>query len=62
MRNWRKSSRSQGESGCVETAEAPGHIGVRDTKLGAASPVLSFETRAWRAVIEAVKEDRVSRG
>lgn len=61
MRNWRKSSRSQGEGACVETAEAPESIGVRDTKLGAFSPVLTFETSAWRLLVRAIKDNRIGR-
>lgn len=41
---WRTSRRSQGQNGCVELAAVPGWIGVRDSKLGDASPVLIVPT------------------
>lgn len=48
---WAKSSFSNGSSACVETRRDPdGDVFVRDTKLGAASPVLRFtpaEFTAW---------------
>lgn len=48
--NWRKSSHSGGENGgCVEvnTTDLSGWVGLRDTKLGAASPVLAYTRREW---------------
>jgi hypothetical protein len=45
---WRKSSVSD-SGGCVEVAYADGWIGVRDTKHGGASPVLTFTEREWTA-------------
>lgn len=50
--NWRKSIRSQGENGCVETTEAlPGWIGIRDSKLGPASPVLACTRPEFAALL-----------
>jgi len=47
---WRKSTFSQ-DNGCVEFADlGDGIVGVRDSKLGDTSPVLSFTRReidAW---------------
>jgi hypothetical protein len=42
---WYKASASQGQNGCVEintTLTASGIVGVRDSKLGDASPILVF--------------------
>ena len=51
---WRKSSYSWGENNCVEiTTELPGWVGVRDSKLGTASPLLAVTTAAWRALLAA---------
>ncbi|MGH3770120.1 MAG: DUF397 domain-containing protein [Pseudonocardiaceae bacterium] len=50
---WRKSSYSW-ENGCVEvTTELPGWVGVRDSKLGTASPVLACTLPHWRATLAA---------
>lgn len=57
--NWRKPTRSQGENNCVEIASVPGMIGVRDTKLGAASPILAFSDTAFAALIDAAKNGRL---
>ncbi|MDR7301319.1 transcriptional regulator with XRE-family HTH domain [Haloactinomyces albus] len=49
---WRKSSRSQGQNTCVEAAtNVSGWVGVRDSKLGEASPVLAFTSAQWRAFV-----------
>lgn len=53
---WRKSSRSSGEGQCVEVARVDDTIGVRDTKLGEASPVLEFTPDEWRAFIAGMKD------
>jgi Domain of unknown function (DUF397) len=49
---WHRSSYSQGENNCVEiTTELPGWVGVRDSKLGADSPLLAFGLSEWRAMV-----------
>ncbi|MFI0463393.1 MULTISPECIES: DUF397 domain-containing protein [Saccharopolyspora] len=54
--HWRKSSRSNGGGGaCVMVARIPGAAGVKDSKLGSASPVLPFTTSAWSAFLRDVK-------
>jgi hypothetical protein len=53
---WRKSSYSfpDGQE-CVEiTTELTGWVGVRDSKLGAASPVLALTTAEWRSVLRSL--------
>lgn len=52
--NWHKASYSK-ENACVEVGSVPGLIGVRDTKLGAASPILVFDTAEWVAFLRGIK-------
>ncbi len=62
---WHKSTRSDAQNGCLEaTTEVAGWIGVRDTKLGARSPVLAITTVEWTALLAATKnkELRLSGG
>ncbi|MYV99098.1 DUF397 domain-containing protein [Streptomyces sp. SID3343] len=53
---WVTSSYSNNGANCIETrrAAAP-EIGVRDSKLGEASPVQTFGRDAWTAFLAAVK-------
>jgi Domain of unknown function (DUF397) len=56
--SWRKSTRSNNISGnqnCVEVGTAPAMVGVRDTKLGDASPVLRFSADGWGKFTAALK-------
>lgn len=54
-RTWRKPTYSEGQNGCVEvTTEVSGWVGVRDSKLGAASPVLAVASDSWRAFLDGV--------
>ncbi|HEY6424570.1 MAG TPA: DUF397 domain-containing protein [Pseudonocardiaceae bacterium] len=56
---WRKSSYSEAQNACVEvTTELPGWVGVRDSKLGTGSPVLSFTRLEWRAMLAAAHAGR----
>lgn len=58
---WHKSTRSQQASGCVEvTDEVPGWIGVRDTKLGAQSPILAIPAVQWSAMLAAVQNGELN--
>jgi hypothetical protein len=50
---WRKSTRSNDGGNCVEAAELPDAVGVRDSK-DPAGPVLAFDRDAWRAFLAGV--------
>lgn len=51
---WRKSSYSQSTEGqCVEAGQAPGYVGVRDTKARERGH-LAVRTDAWRAFVASV--------
>jgi Domain of unknown function (DUF397) len=53
---WRKSARCASNGGCVEIAGLPaGRVAARDSEYGAASPVLTFSTAAWREFVGGVK-------
>jgi hypothetical protein len=52
---WRKSSHSGRESNCVELAHAGRTVGMRDSKLGDASPILEFPAAELAAFLTAVK-------
>jgi len=53
---WFKSSYSGGQNGCVElNLSIPGHAGVRDSKLGDASPVLVVTARQMTTFLNVVK-------
>ncbi|WP_344924658.1 DUF397 domain-containing protein [Saccharopolyspora gregorii] len=57
---WRKSSYSNGSGGvCVEVATVAAGTGIRDSKLGAASPILAFEHGAFAKFLGAVKGGRL---
>ncbi|UXY29340.1 DUF397 domain-containing protein [Streptomyces sp. HUAS TT20] len=57
MDNWRKSSYSGPDDGnnCVEIANSPTHIAVRDTKTPARA-TLTFPTGAFTPFVEALKD------
>ncbi|MCA1226104.1 DUF397 domain-containing protein [Saccharopolyspora sp. 6M] len=59
---WRKSSYSTGNGGiCVEVATVAAGTGIRDSKLGADSPILAFEHGAFDDFLGAVKGGRFGR-
>lgn len=63
-RRWRKSKHSGDNGGCVElNFTVPGWAGVRDSKLGDASPVLVFTVKDLNAMLARVKagecDDRI---
>ncbi|HVK19988.1 MAG TPA: DUF397 domain-containing protein [Actinokineospora sp.] len=49
--NWHKSSFSEAQNGCVEVGSAAAIVGVRDTKLALASPILGFPTGSWATFV-----------
>jgi hypothetical protein len=53
---WHKSSRSNGQNNCVETAVLPdGGRALRDTKDRGNGPVLFFTADEWTAFTEGVR-------
>ncbi|MGH4019290.1 MAG: DUF397 domain-containing protein [Pseudonocardiaceae bacterium] len=47
-----------GANDCVEVNYSlPGHVGVRDSKLGTTSPVLAVPSTQWASLITAVKDN-----
>ncbi|HEU0090215.1 MAG TPA: DUF397 domain-containing protein [Pseudonocardiaceae bacterium] len=57
-RAWFTSSYTTGGANtCVEVNYSlPGHVGVRDSKLGTTSPVLAVPSTQWTRVLAAVKD------
>ena len=57
--HWRKSSYSSANGACVEVADLPAAIAVRDSK-DPAGPKLIFTRDAWAAFVESEKGGRAS--
>jgi hypothetical protein len=57
---WCKSSRSGGQGNCVEVAETPTTIGVRDSK-DRGGPVLVFTRTDWQEFVDGVKNGAFDR-
>jgi len=50
-----------GQNTCVEVNYSlPGHVGVRDSKLGTTSPVLAVPTAQWLHVLTAVQHSTLN--
>jgi len=59
---WRKSSRSNGQSNCVETAFlADGNVALRDSKDQGAGPVMIFTAGEWDAFVGGVLDGEFHR-
>lgn len=59
---WFKSSYSGAQNGCVElNLRVPGHAGVRDSKLGHASPVLLVTAPGLPEFIQQIQAGRFDR-
>lgn len=53
---WRKSSYSGGSGGgCVEVAEQPDQVLVRDSRLGETSPVIAVSRDDFRRLIASLR-------
>ncbi|MEV5569180.1 DUF397 domain-containing protein [Spirillospora sp. NPDC052269] len=52
---WRKSSRSGTDKDCVEVGTGVDLVGVSDTKLHGAGPIITLSPTEWRALMVAVK-------
>lgn len=57
---FQKSRRSSSSGNCVLVARVGTTIGVRDSKLGARSPVLEFTLEEWMAFVEGVRDGELS--
>lgn len=58
--SWRKASYSTNGASCVEV-RLLGTVDVRDTKLGEASPILSFAPTAWATFVATVRSGTFDR-
>jgi Domain of unknown function (DUF397) len=57
---WRKSTYSAGNGACVEIAEGPDGVAVRDSKHPD-GPMIEVTRAEWRAFVDAVKRGEFDR-
>lgn len=57
FQEWRKSSRSNAESACVELSISPAHADVRDSK-NRDGDTLAFAPKFFQAFLASVKDPR----
>jgi len=57
---WRKSTRSGAAGHCVEVAESPAEVLVRDSK-DATGPVLRFAAAGWQDFITGIRDGEFDR-
>jgi len=57
---WRKSARSAAAGNCVEVAEMPADVLVRDSK-DKDGPVLRFAAPGWRDFVDGVRDGEFDR-
>ena len=57
-RAWYTSSYTNGGADCCVEVNysVAGHVGVRDSKLGTASPVLAIPTAQWARILTAAQD------
>lgn len=54
LATWRKSTRTMGETNCVEVANFGGHRAVRDSK-NPTGPALTFTAAEWSVFTAAIR-------